>query len=387
MRKSGTVPRLLALLICVSGPRILMLLFSGIQHHVDAVVLPRGGRRSGASPVPSGRLTCPPSIIEAESTPPPSSVVSSSSSSAITTTTLAASRNEEEEEEEEAVVDMISSKRNLVLTVFLSAVALVATEAWFGLIPGPLSSDGILPYADELILQDMGATALTAGLGYEFVKIVTTASDRGWVEPRDSRKIIHTCSAPFFMFFWPLFSPALGSKFFAAVVPALNAIRLYLASTGTGETSLSNAVSRSGDSKEALGGPFIYVCILSACILLFWRSSPAGIVALSTMAVGDGLADLIGRRLGANNQWPGLKKSVAGSLAFWLGSVVTSVGLLWWSKCVDCLCHFLLPGSYAHTFFGSFQQCSFGVVSSYPWDSPMLCGAWQSLLLYRPFWN
>jgi phytol kinase len=136
------------------------------------------------------------------------------------------------------------------------------------------------------------------------------------------------------MLFWPLYSPALGAKYFAALVPCVNAVRLWLASTGdVGETALMQAVSRDGNNpNEAIQGPFIYVVIMAASILCFWRDSPIGIVALSTLAVGDGLADMMGRRFGTSNTWPGLNKSVAGSLAFWVGSTVASVGLLIWMQ-------------------------------------------------------
>ena len=211
--------------------------------------------------------------------------------------------------------------------------------AKLGLLPGPLllpATDHI-PYTDTYLVQDLSVTALTAVLGYIFVKLVTTAADRQYVQPRDSRKLIHLFSAPLFMFFWPLFSPATGSQWFAAIVPMLNAIRLYRAGTSAAEEmSLGAAVSRSGNANEALGGPFIYVILLATSILTFWRNSPVGIVAMATLAAGDGLADLIGRRWGKKNTWPGLKKSVAGSMAFWVGSWITSVGLLQWMQYWGC---------------------------------------------------
>eukprot|EP00977_Amphora_coffeiformis_P004870 scaffold1048_cov90-Amphora_coffeaeformis.AAC.3 len=140
------------------------------------------------------------------------------------------------------------------------------------------------------------------------------------------------------MLFWPLFSPATGAHWFAAIVPMLNAIRLYRAGTSASdESSLGIAISRSGNAKEALGGPFIYVLLFTASILAFWRNSSVGIVAMATLAAGDGLADLVGRRWGKTNAWPGMKKSVAGSLAFWLGSWITSVGLLQWMQYWGCL--------------------------------------------------
>lgn len=68
------------------------------------------------------------------------------------------------------------------------------------------------------------------------------------------------------------------------------------------EYELANAVSRSGDAKEALGGPFLYVLTITAAILLFWRTSLSGIIAVSTMAAGDGVSrpvfrstDVLGR--------------------------------------------------------------------------------------------
>jgi phytol kinase len=105
-----------------------------------------------------------------------------------------------------------------------------------------------------------------------------------------------------------MFSNAYGARVFASIVPLLNALRLYLAGTGGGsntnnnnrsnntELELASAISRSGDVRESLGGPFIYVMVLLSLTLLFWKDSAIGIVSLATMACGDGLADLIGRR-------------------------------------------------------------------------------------------
>lgn len=54
-----------------------------------------------------------------------------------------------------------------------------------------------------------------------------------------------------------------------------------------------------------------------------------GVIAVTQMAVGDGLADIVGRRWGTV-KWPfaGGKKSVIGSAAFVLGSFVVSAALL-----------------------------------------------------------
>lgn len=193
------------------------------------------------------------------------------------------------------------------------------------------------PYTPQLVLQDVTSTALCIVFATVFVKTITYNAKVGNIEPRDSRKIIHTLSAPLFILLWPMFSNAYGARVFASIVPLLNALRLYLAGTGSNiissnsESELAGAISRSGDFRESLGGPFIYVMVLLSLTLLFWKDSAIGIVSLATMACGDGLADLIGRRYGSNNKWSfNRSKSIAGSAAFIVGSFVSSFGLLSW---------------------------------------------------------
>ena len=83
-----------------------------------------------------------------------------------------------------------------------------------------------------------------------------------------------------------------------------------------------------GDEKEALGGPFIYVVVLFFSIVLCFKDNFAGVMALSAMAAGDGMADIMGRRFGKGNKWFfNQDKSVAGTLAFIIASSLCSVGL------------------------------------------------------------
>jgi dolichol kinase len=94
---------------------------------------------------------------------------------------------------------------------------------------------------------------------------------------------------------------------------------------------LANAISRSGARQEALGGPFIYVVILFSAIMLCFRDNLSGVVALSTMAAGDGMADIVGRRFGKNNKWFfNDNKSVAGSVGFVVTASICSIALAAW---------------------------------------------------------
>jgi phytol kinase len=54
---------------------------------------------------------------------------------------------------------------------------------------------------------------------------------------------------------------------------------------------------------------------------------PPGLVAISLMCGGDGLADIIGRRFGSTNKLPFNKsKSLAGSLAMLVGGTLMALG-------------------------------------------------------------
>lgn len=199
----------------------------------------------------------------------------------------------------------------------------------------PMQAEAV--YTDSMIQHDIFITLLAGVAGACFVKLCTYLAAENVLQPRDSRKVIHTLSAPVYMLFWPLFSP--GGRYFAMCVPLLNAFRLYIASTGTfEEKDLAYAVSRTGEEKEALEGPFVYVIVLFFSILLFWRDNMIGISALSTMAAGDGMADMIGRRLGKGNKWFFSKsKSMAGTAAFILFSSLATVGITGWFSATGCL--------------------------------------------------
>lgn len=233
----------------------------------------------------------------------------------------------------------LMSKNKLILAkaavVYLTSCILLAKLNLIG-------SD----YTNLLIAKDFGVSLLTTILALIFVKTITKLAAGGMLQARDSRKIIHMFSAPLFILFWPLFSDVWGARLFAAFVPALQALRLWFAGTGTSSsgddgdvdpnemddsTELANAISRSGDRQEALGGPFIYVVILFSAILLCFRDNLSGVVALSTMAAGDGMADIVGRRFGRNNKWfLNENKSVAGSVGFVVAASLCSTGLAAW---------------------------------------------------------
>mmetsp|Transcript_203 Transcript_203/g.638 ORF Transcript_203/g.638 Transcript_203/m.638 type:complete len:312 (-) Transcript_203:336-1271(-) len=188
--------------------------------------------------------------------------------------------------------------------------------------------------------RDAASASVCAGAAWMWVAFWSKLAADGRIQPNLSRKIIHTGSAPLFMLCWPLFSPAPSAPILAGAVPLLQIIRLYRAGraqpaqptpVGAAEADdtadLVKAISRSGSRSEALGGPFLYTLVLLVATVLGWRS-PAAAVAICQMAVGDGVADIVGRRYGSV-KWPfSPSKSVAGSAAFVASAFSASLGLI-----------------------------------------------------------
>lgn len=145
-----------------------------------------------------------------------------------------------------------------------------------------------------------------------------------------SRKLVHTFAGPLFLVCWPLFSATPRAQYLAALVPAMNGLRLFLIGTGIIKNERAVAsVSRSGDPSELLRGPLYYVIVLVCVTAFYWRTSPIGVIMTSLMCGGDGLADIVGRQFGSSNPLPwNPQKSWAGSLAMLFGGSAMSALLI-----------------------------------------------------------
>ena len=162
-------------------------------------------------------------------------------------------------------------------------------------------------------------------------------------ERKLSRKLVHITTGPLFLATWPLYATGTGAALgggalsdllvrhpetVVCAVPLVNLIRLALIGFGViPSKNTLRAVSRSGDRKELLRGPLFYSLCITVIVAVFWRESPTALVAISVLCIGDGLADVVGRRLGKGNPLPfNAGKSYAGSTAMflggWLGSLV-----------------------------------------------------------------
>jgi dolichol kinase len=186
-------------------------------------------------------------------------------------------------------------------------------------------------------LQDGLALVLTVIAIQALVLVNGVLQKKSLLPTYITRKIIHIFAAPIFVLCWMLYSGAPASRFFAAMVPL--AFIIQFGAIGLGwyqDEAFVKSMSRSGDPRELLGGTMHYAVVMLVAVLAFFTTgspgkafAPAAMLILGSLAGGDGLADIIGRRYGGKSFGiGGSTKTLAGSLAMFVGSFAMSWLLL-----------------------------------------------------------
>ena len=170
------------------------------------------------------------------------------------------------------------------------------------------------------------ALIITFASALGWLRLMDFFAHRGWIESRLSRKIIHIGTGPIFVLCWLLFDGEVASRWMAALVPLAITVQFALIGLGIIKDEASvKSMSRTGDPKELLRGPLFYGIAFVVLTIVFWLDSPVGIVALMLMCGGDGIADVVGRKVkSAKLPWS-RNKSVAGSLAVFIGGWVLAM--------------------------------------------------------------
>ena len=174
----------------------------------------------------------------------------------------------------------------------------------------------LAPYFASAWTQDLVATVLTFVIALLWLRVMDALAARRVISQTLSRKLIHIGTGPIFVLCWNFFSDQTAARFLAGLVPL--AITAQFALVGAGilkDPAAVQAMSRTGDRREILRGPLYYGIVFVVCTLVFWRTSPVGVLALMLMCGGDGLADLVGRRWGSAKLPINPAKSWAGSVA------------------------------------------------------------------------
>jgi phytol kinase len=171
---------------------------------------------------------------------------------------------------------------------------------------------------------------------------------RGWIESRLSRKIIHIGTGPIFVSCWLMYPQAPVSRWLAALIPLLITVQFALVGMGMlKDEAAVKAMSRTGDRREILRGPLFYGMVFVAVTLLYWKDSLVGIPALMMMCGGDGIADIVGRRVKSPKLPWSREKSLAGSLSVFLGGWLLTMLIfavyVWAGEFSGPVSRFLLP--------------------------------------------
>ena len=192
------------------------------------------------------------------------------------------------------------------------------------------------------------ATVLTFVIALTFLRLMDFIAHRGWIDSKTSRKLIHIGTGPIFVLCWLMYPDVQISRWLAALVPLLITVQFALVGTGIMKDEAAvKAMSRTGDRREILRGPLFYGIMFVAITLIYWKDSLIGIPALMMMCGGDGIADIVGRRVSsAKLLWsPG--KSIAGTLSVfaggWLMTIFVFAVYVWIGAFSGPMSRFLLP--------------------------------------------
>jgi len=138
--------------------------------------------------------------------------------------------------------------------------------------------------------------------------------------PRDiSRKITHICAGSVIVFL-PLFIDGDWTQYLNIAVFAVWALLLVQKGLFAADDDQAvKTMTRTGDRKELLRGTLYFVVVAMICGTLYYKQFE-GVLAMAILGWGDGLAPIVGTRLGKIKYEVLSPKTVEGSLAFFAGA-------------------------------------------------------------------
>ena len=173
------------------------------------------------------------------------------------------------------------------------------------------------------------ATLLTFAIAIAFLRVMDFFAHRGWIESKLSRKFIHIGTGPIFVLCWLLFPDVPAARYLAALIPLVITVQFLLVGIDViKDQAAVHAMTRTGNPKEILRGPLFYGIVFVVLTIVYWKDSPIGITALMMMCGGDGIADIVGRRVKSPRLVWSPEKSVAGSLGVFAGGALLAAFVL-----------------------------------------------------------
>ncbi len=170
------------------------------------------------------------------------------------------------------------------------------------------------------------ALIITFALSLIFLRLMNFMAYRGWIDSRLSRKIIHIGTGPLFVLCWLMFADTADARWLAALVPLVITVQFALVGLGIiKDPAAVQSMSRTGDPKEILRGPLFYGIMFVALTLIYWKDSLIGIPALMMMCGGDGIADIVGRKIKSPRLPWSPEKTLAGFLSVFAGGWLLTI--------------------------------------------------------------
>ncbi|MFX0014431.1 MAG: diacylglycerol/polyprenol kinase family protein [Candidatus Hermodarchaeota archaeon] len=163
-----------------------------------------------------------------------------------------------------------------------------------------------------------------------------------WIKKKEiasqyfTRKLIHLALAPIFLFTFLFYSGEWFSPWIAVIIPIIYFIAILLINFDIIKLSqLTTTMSRSGDPRELLRGIAYYLVVVIVVCIIGWTSyplmtwySPLSIFVITILAIGDGFADIIGRKVDRLKFRIFADKSIPGSLAMFFSSLAGCLAFL-----------------------------------------------------------
>ncbi|CAN8253199.1 unnamed protein product [Cochlearia groenlandica] len=184
---------------------------------------------------------------------------------------------------------------------------------------------------ENSVLSDVCATGISSFVAFSCLGFWGEIGKRGILDQKLIRKLVHINIGIVFMLCWPLFSSGLQGALFASFVPGINIIRMLLLGLGVyQDEGTIKSMSRHGDRRELLKGPLYYALSITSACIFYWKTSPIAIAVICNLCAGDGMADIVGRRLGTEKLPYNKNKSVAGSIGMATAGFLASVGFMYY---------------------------------------------------------
>jgi len=143
-----------------------------------------------------------------------------------------------------------------------------------------------------------------------------------------SRKITHICAGTVIIFL-PLFQDGHWSQYLNVSVYVIWALLFIQKGLFAADDDQAiKTMTRTGDRRELLKGTFYFVIVGIICGTVFYKELP-GVLAMAVLGWGDGLAPIVGMKLGKMEYKVLCKKTVEGSLAFFAGSLLAGMFFVW----------------------------------------------------------